>query len=99
MRAPRLSVLSESVLVRMGDLPGRRARRLSAQTNRRFDQEKKGQLKRNEQPIVAVRLQDRPKESGSGRICEQPACETILSRYNPGTVCGVHTETGQVGGP
>ena len=54
---------------------------------------------RNEQPIVAVRLQDRPKESGIGRICEQPACETILSRYNPGTVCAAHTETRQVDGP
>ncbi len=53
----------------------------------------------HERPIVASRYQDRPKESGIGRICGQPGCETILSRYNPNPVCGVHTETTHVGGP
>ena len=37
-----------------------------------------------------ARLDEIPKTYGSGRICAADGCRTILSRYNPSSVCCLH---------
>jgi hypothetical protein len=54
-------------------------------------------VKREERPIKGARTSDRPQSFSVGRICDQPGCETRLSRYNPDKVCGVHAETDRTG--
>lgn len=78
----------------IGESSGREA---GASAARRAPTIRRRQLMIHERPIVAARFHDRPKDSGIGRICAQSECATVLSRYNPETVCGVHTETNTEG--
>jgi len=50
-----------------------------------------------ERTIEATRARDRPKAFGVGRICAEPGCETLLSRYNPDTLCSLHADEDDVG--
>jgi len=40
------------------------------------------------------KISDRIKSYGRGRICEVGGCTTILSAYNPASLCSSHARAG-----
>lgn len=48
--------------------------------------------------LVAVApsaISGKPKTFRPGRVCDQPGCETVLSRYNAGALCWQHDPGGR----
>jgi hypothetical protein len=40
----------------------------------------------------SARADECPPTFGAGRVCAAPGCETLLSSYNPGSVCCLHSK-------
>ena len=50
----------------------------------------------NWQPPASGRKSDRVRTYRFGRVCSEPGCTTVLSRYNPSSRCALHQHQGTV---